>query len=320
MPGIPLLSEEQCAGRGKLNRGFHARLTSGTEAGELLADVELLHEIELPEDVAVVENYLPGASECYHRAFGDDSDGRRPLPWTPADGSCRLTIRDADTVTLYDGAATLRKVNLRIVSKACVLTISVRLDAFSSDQAQGFLDTMGNLVDYEVVFSRIEGATEEGGKAKEDGLPFDAPFAPGDLVMLAEGMGDPAVVVSLGNGRAILRRALVDSPAVVPFDVAVSDIADSMRICGPKGGKTADALARIAERVPRAKPEDVIMAVLSAQGTGDSVLVEEGWTITAAVIEQIEAIAGPGEPGPVTADNAPSLTELVDDDLPPEPA
>lgn len=316
MPAIPQLLEELSSGVGKLNRKLTVRQTSGTEAGTLLADVEFVHEELTIDDCKQIEAYLPGAVKAYGLAFGEDSDGRRPLEWKPKEGSCRLefSISPAGRL-LYGGRATIRKAVLRVVPKACVLTVVLRLEEFDPEQAAPLLKSLGMLVDYQITAARIEGSSEDGRKEADGGLPFGYSFGPGDLVTLVDDRA--AIVVSVGSGQAILREALVDAPDLVPFVVATKDVIASTKICGPKGGEAKDTLAKFAERCPGAKPADLILVLLRAQGEGSSECLEQGWTLTQAVGDMLEEMVGtdpiPGSSAPQEAQGPTGLD--LDEDL-----
>jgi hypothetical protein len=321
MPAVPLLGEEQCSGVGKFNRKLTVRQTSGTEAGTLLADVEFVHEELTLDDLKLIEGYLPGAIKAYEMAFGEDSDGRRPLEWKPKDGSCRMEFSiSPGGRLLYGGRATIRKAVLRVVPKACVLTVVVRLEEFDPTQAPPILTSLGMLVDYQITAARLEGSSEDGRKGAEGGLPFgDYAFGPGDLVTLKDDRS--AFVVSLGAGQAILRASLVDRANIVPFTAPASEVVTSIRLCGPKGGPASDALAKLAERCPGATPSDLLLAVLQCQGAGTTTLLEQGWTLTSDVSDALAEMVGtdmaPAEP---PAEPAPplDLDEDLTHDLPPD--
>lgn len=298
---IPLLDEELSSGIGKFNGKIAVRKASGTEAGTLLADVEFVHEDLTRDDCERIETFLDGATRAYDRAYGEGSDGRRPLGWKPIHGAVELefSVSPAGQL-LYRGRATLKRAELRIVPQAAVLTVYARLEAFDPEAAVPILRSLGLLVDYQLRSIRVEGASADGRTSTgADGeLPFGSDLRPGELVTFAAGHGEPAIVISVGSGQVIARRSLVDRPDVVPFNEPVSAVATHHAICGPKGGPLADAIARLATRCPAATPADLILALIRAQATGATTCLEHGWALTQGVADLVAEIAGEAPPEP----------------------
>jgi hypothetical protein len=314
---VPLLSEEQAAGTGKLNRRFGVRLPVGHEVGELFVDIEIIHVLLGEDDLERVETYIPGVSASHQRSFGAGSDGRRPLQWTPTNGACRFACRVSPGGTLlYDGKATVRRAKVTVTEKACVLTVSVRLEEASADTLEQLGGVLGMLADYQILAATVGGAGAEAG-LPTDGLPFGRPVIehePGDLVTYNHlGRRGGGVVVSVGGGRTIVRPALVDGPDVVPVDVAATDIVSQLRVCGPRGGTPNDAMQRIVDDAPFATVDDLVVSVLQCQQSGTTVLTEAGWTITDDVRQFAVELALASSPGPepVVTDTEEELPEEV---------
>lgn len=317
MQTVPMLHEEQSSGTGKLGRHVPFRQTTGVETGRVLADVEFVHADLTADETAMLEAYLPGATAALRQSVGEETDGRRPYEWRPEQGDCRVVFCPmGGGVKLYEGAAEVRRAAFRATAKGGVLTVYVRLHDLAPDAAPPILRALGEAVDYEIVMSRISGATA--GASAEGGL-FDQPKGGGpvraevgDLVVGAYSDGTEAVgrVVEIRKTGILLEtipgEGLDDGGGEIDRNVAPSSVVAAHPVCGPRGGSADGSVRRINQRITGgAKGLDwghVLDALLDAADRGLIERGPEGWPLTSEVVQLAVERAG-GKP---------------DDALPPE--
>jgi hypothetical protein len=313
---VAALDQPSSHGTAKLNRGVSTRQTVGTESGDLLEDVQLVHELETAADLAALEPFLPGATAAYAAASGPQSTGPRQLQWAPKPGTIRMELENKSGVVIYGGPATIRRAHLRIVPTAAVLTIYARLEAMIPDESPNLLRELGQLVDYRVDWMA---ADSPGRAVTKDQTEF--PFSgvdcePGDLVTWGDG-SRAGIVVSVGATSAIVRSSLVDSAEDLPVEVQAAEILTAVRICGPRGGPPDDALRRLVRTAPDVTPADLQLAIVMAQDTGGTELMDgAGWALTSTVISMAARLADPE--AEIDEDDGPDPEQVdeTDGDLP----
>jgi hypothetical protein len=284
------------SGRGKLNRGLNARRTSGTETGDGLGDLSIVHVLTSREELEQVSAFLPGADIAYDRSRGEGSDGARMLEWKPVESSCDLVFTHVESGRkLYEGAAERKRIVLRLSEKAAVLVIFIRLHGPPAVSVGELYEKLGQAVDYELTVRKVEGSTRKG--PVEGGLPFPGDQvkpAIGDIVVVMDD-DEPGRVISLSEAGILLVGPAVVGAEGTNREFQVDQVIATHPICGPRGGSADGAIVKLAEAAEAAEVEltwgivvDAILAVSERE------IIERhanGWPITSDVIEEAVELA-----------------------------
>ena len=292
---LPNLDEEITVGTGRLGRGLKLRQTSGTETGSLLLDLEILHTITTIEQAREIEVFIPGAVGAFQRAFGENSDGVRPLEWKPAKGDCTLILCPAGGgITAFEGAAAAKRAALRVLPKACVLTVYLRLHSIDEEHLAPLARLLGEGVDYERTRTTLEGATGDAAGPLFAGKGGDLTPAIGDLAIGPE--GDEVLLVSaVAEDGSVTGSLKLDGSDL--RTVEKNAVFGVNRLSGPNGGPPASALKKLQRAAKDPGIEDPILASDLQTGimqAADQGIISEGpagWPITGDLIELVIEVA-----------------------------
>lgn len=296
MTKIPLLDQDIAAGTGKLGRHANMRLTSGTEAGIRVVDIEFVHEIQTPDEAQLLDSYVPGAADAYEASREEEEDGhgsrrrgKRPYTWTPEQGNVALVLCPSPGgPSIYQGPAELRRAVLRNTPKNCTLTVYLRLHGVKheGDHLNRLAQFLGQLVDYEMTATRIEGAAGEGVDG-QDGLPFQTtsqgvPVAVGNLIVAAIGEDlDTEViglVASVHAGGAVVYESFDRSTDAV--EVPLDKILSVHQLTGKLGGVFDPTL------MPPGLLGRHLLAAITSLAAAESLKIGSGgWPIGRLVID-----------------------------------
>lgn len=273
---LPNLDDEITVGTGKLGRALNVRQTSGTETGSLLADLQILHTITTIEQAREIEVFIPGAVGAFQRAFGENSDGGRSPEWKIAKGDCTLILCPGGGGSLaYEGAAEVKRGVLRVLPKACVLTVYLRLHSIDEEQLAPLARLLGEAVDYERTKTTLQGPASTDQGPLFGGKGGEATPAIGDLVV---GSDDDQVlrVTAVGEDGSVTGCLNLDGSQV--RTVSKEGIFGVHRLCGSKGGPPDNAIRKLRDRAEAAGVSDLTAADLQAAliQAVDQGLIEEG--------------------------------------------
>lgn len=304
---IGVFRDQETSGRCKLNRGLNARRTSGTETGEGLGDLSLVHVLASREEAERVSKFLPGVDLVWDLSYGQGSDGRRSAEWAPVISGCDLVFSSVERgIELYAGPAEIRRCVLRCSEKAATLTVFVRLHGPPKVSIGELYEALGSAVDYEVTRTADDVTGSTGAKDADGGLPFGGGAKRGgDIVVRA---GD--VVHAEVDEEDVVGRALSVSeagvvvlgpPMIWPTDddiyrmgsveVQPGQVVTVTPICGPKGGSADGAIEKIAKRAEEADAhvgwDDIVEAIVDLADRGVIERGENGWPLTSEVVDAL---------------------------------
>ena len=325
---FPLLNQDASAGLAKLQGRIGVRLTSGTESGRRVLDVELVHVCDAFSMERAAE-VLPGLEEAAAASAGEDGDGGRKMEWTPSNsgksqwsGDWTIAITpDGGGAVLYEGSATLRKVVGRAHQDGAVVTLQVRLHDVDPKTSETALSSaMGQAVSYEVErtdgkahaqddaggaqTSLLDGGGEEakpqaqGGQIEASGM--DDEIHNGDLVTYQEDGTEGAGLVVSTAADTLTIQTVLGGPTLVGGaairEVGRVSVVTITRICGPGGGLAKPHLKKLTDVANESQVDirvsDVLTALLDATDRGLIEAKPNGLPITAEVREMIlEAVA-----------------------------
>lgn len=337
---IPELTLPSSTGIGKLNGKNNERLTSGTEAGVRICDLEFVHEVTVASEMQPVETFLPGASQAMQLAMGERGSGGRVYQFDPKTagsgwhGDVNLEVRQLGGGTIiYSGPAVVRAMVVRCTKKSSVVTLRVRALAVDPETSRVELSKyLGEPVEYDLAH---QAPAQVGAAAGQANLPMGGQsqyihVEVGNLVTAYdEDVGGEFVGLArmVGPENVILTGQL--GPDFEPersWDLPRSAVIASHILCGPGGGDARPHLTNLAEMAEASGTQvlakhllDTIFA-LSASGELDA--TDEGWPLTSKLRERALQCAEdvpsaqPEQPAP---DASGEDSTGAEDDLPPEP-